>query len=156
MIASAPRFPHRSGAVPGPASRSADPAAPDPLDNGAAAERLRVTRPTVREMIRRGAAEHHGTSVQVSAGNPGNSGSVPPGALTCLETKCPGEGGNTPAKTPANIGESAVAVVEATQIPTHPAPDPLPADLARVVDAWPTLPDGMRAAVLGIIDAAGG
>jgi hypothetical protein len=38
--------------------------------------------------------------------------------------------------------------------PQHPVSnDP---DLARVIDAWPTLPEAIRAAVLALVTAAGG
>ena len=36
------------------------------------------------------------------------------------------------------------------------APDPLPPDLARVVAAWPDLPDPVRAGVLAMVAASGG
>jgi hypothetical protein len=40
-------------------------------------------------------------------------------------------------------------------LPENSAPDSaLSADLQRVVDAWPTLPEAMRAAILAIVDAA--
>ena len=36
------------------------------------------------------------------------------------------------------------------------APRPLPADLARVVAAWPNLPDAVKAGVLAMVAASGG
>lgn len=66
--------------------------------------------------------------------------------------KCPGEGANTPAETPVSVASTALAEGEATQNPTQSLPD----DLARVVEAWPTLPDAVKAGVLAMVRASGG
>jgi hypothetical protein len=41
----------------------------------------------------------------------------------------------------------------ATQTATRLLPD-LPTDLARVIDAWPTLPEPIRAGILAMVRAA--
>ena len=65
-----------------------------------------------------------------------------------------GEGARTlglPVETPGKTAIRAVGGTESGTVPAHGPVDPV---LATVVDAWPTLPEAIRAAILAIVRQA--
>lgn len=64
-------------------------------------------------------------------------------------------------KTPRILGVDAKPGTESGTLgpdsaPQTPPQAPLPADLAHLVKAWPTLPPAIRAGILAMVKAAGG